>query len=158
MNAVVKNLGSFQINFNEGSQEGTNLGVREDYQLYETITNYFPPEPKAASPIFPLAFTGLILLMFAVFFIQIFTNGANLGYISFWGLLFLINFATVLFIIIFFWFGYVGPFKLNLVNTLWVLLAATPMTLFTMNYGLTPENCHVSGFQKTLTGKGKKDQ
>jgi len=67
--AVVKNLGSFQINFNEGSQEGTNIGVRDDYQLYETITNYFPPEPKDPSPVFPLAFTGLILFMFALFFI-----------------------------------------------------------------------------------------
>ena len=155
---VVKNLGSFQINFNEGSQDGTNLGVRDDYQLYETITNYFPPEPKAASPIFPMAFTGIILLMFTLFFLQIFQNGSNLGQLSFFGLLFLMNFATILLIIIFFWFGYIGPFKLNLVNTLWLLLAATPVTLFTMNYGLTPENCHVSAFQKTITGKGKKDQ
>lgn len=156
--AVVKNLGSFQINFNEGSQEGTNLGVRDDYQLYETITNYFPPEPKDPSPVFPLAFTGLILFMFTLFFIQLFSNGANLGNLSFFGLLFLINFVVILLIIIFFWFGYIGPFKLNLVTTLWILFAATPVTLFTMNYGLTPENCYVSAFQKPAAGKGKKDQ
>jgi len=36
---------------------------------------------------------------------------------------------------------------MNLVVTLWVLVAAAPFTLFTMNMGLTPEDCHVSGFQ-----------
>ena len=69
---IKKKLGVFQINFNEGSQEGTNMGIREDYQLYETITNYFPPEPEAPSPVFPMAFTALILLMFSMFFLQLF--------------------------------------------------------------------------------------
>lgn len=156
--ALEKKLGVLQINFNEGSQEGTNMGIREDYQLYETIINYFPPEPEAPSPVFPMAFTGLILLMFFWFFSQLFQNGANLGNLSFSGLLFLLNFAVILLILIFFWFGQFGPFKLNLVITLWLLAAATPITLLTMNYGLTPENCFVSPFQKVSgSGKGKKD-
>lgn len=96
--------------------------------------------------------------MFMLFFVQLFQNGSNLGNLSFFGFIFLINFAVILLIIIFFWFGNFGPFKLNLVITLWILVAATPVTLFTMNYGLTPENCYVSAFQKTSAGKGKKDQ
>lgn len=153
----VKDLGTFQINFNEGSQDGTNLGTREDYQLYETITNYFPPEPEPTSPFIPLAFSGLLGFMFFLFFVQLFSNGANLGNLSFFGLLFIINYAIILAIIVCFWLGFVGPFKLNLVITLWILAAATPVTLFTMNYGLTPENCKVSGFQKSSSGKQKKD-
>lgn len=133
------------------------MGIREDYQLYETITNYFPPEPEAPSPVFPMAFTALILLMFTMFFLQLFQNGANLGNLTFSGLVFLINFAGILLIIIFFWFGQFGPFKLNLVITLWILAALTPVTLLTMNYGLTPDNCYVSAFQKAPQGKGKKE-
>jgi len=45
---------------------------------------------------------------------------------------------------------------MNLVVTLWVLVAAAPFTLFTMNMGLTPEDCHVSGFQLPSSSKGKK--
>lgn len=155
--SFVKDLGTLQINFNEGSQEGTNMGIRDDYTLYEKITNYFPPEPEPTSPIIPLAFCGLLGFMFFMFFIQLFSNGANLGNLSFFGLIFIINYAAILAIIVFFWFGFVGPFKLNLVSTLWILAAATPVTLFTMNYGLNPENCKVSGFQKPSPAKGKKE-
>lgn len=125
--------------------------------MYEIITNYFPPEPEAQSPMIPLAFCGVLVLMFLWFFSQLFDNGSNLGNLSFFGLIFMINYAVILAILVAFWIGTVGPFKLNLVNTLWILAAATPFTLFTMNQGLTPENCHVSGFQNIYQGgKSKK--
>lgn len=66
---------------------------------------------------------------------------------SFWGLLFTLNYMGIIAIIVAFWV------KINLVNTLWILLAVAPVTLFTMNKGLTPENCHVSGFKKTEKSK-----
>lgn len=153
----VKDLGTFQVNFNEGSQDGTNLGIRDDYVLYDLITNYFPPEPPAQSPIIPLAFSGLLLFMFFVYFVQLYANGANFGNMSFFGLLFMINYGAVLLFICAFWIGSLGPYKLNLVIALWVLAAAAPVTLLMMNYGLTPENCYVSGFQKAAAGKSKKD-
>lgn len=54
-----------------------------------------------------------------------------------------------------FWFLIIVAFwiKVNLVNTLWILLAVSPFTIFVMNKGLTPENCHISGFQRPLKSK-----
>jgi hypothetical protein len=68
------------------------------------------------------------------------SNHANLSNLSFWGLVFAVNYVGILAIIVAFWI------EVNLVNTLWILLAVSPITLFTMNKGLTPENCHVPGF------------
>ena len=139
-------MGIIQINFNEGSQDGNNQGIRDDYQLYDKITNYFPPEPEAKSPIIPLAFCGLLGFMLFTFFVNLYTNGANFGNLSFFGLIFLGNYLLILLILVAFWIGDIGLIKLNLVNTLWILAALTPVTLFTMNYGLTPDNCMVSAF------------
>jgi len=71
-----------------------------------------------------------------------FSNHANWTNFSFWGFLFALNYLVILAIIVAFWV------EVNLVNTLWILLAVSPITLFTMNKGLTPENCHVPGFSK----------
>jgi hypothetical protein len=70
--------------------------------------------------------------------------------LSFWGLIFLLNYLGILGIIVAFWV------KVNLVNTLWTLLAVSPITLFTMNMGLNPENCFISGFYKPASTKGKR--
>ena len=69
---------------------------------------------------------------------------------SFWGFIFLLNYLGIIGIIVAFWL------KVNLVNTLWTLLAVSPVTIFTMNMGLTPENCYVSGFSKPVSTKGKR--
>ena len=57
-------LGILYVNFNEGSNEGTNFGIREDYKLLDKITNYFAPEEPEKSPIVPLAFTVVIISLF----------------------------------------------------------------------------------------------
>jgi len=65
-------------------------------------------------------------------------------------MIFALNYLAILGIIVAFWI------KINLVNTLWILLAVTPVTLFTMNKGLNPENCHISGFEKKEKESGSK--
>jgi hypothetical protein len=138
-------LGDLQINFNEGSSETTNTGERDDFKLYDKITNYFPPEEKSKGALIPLGFTGVIVFMFFIFVSHIYGNSANFSNLSFWGLVFAANYIGIFVIIVAFWI------KINLVNTLWILLAAAPVTLFTMNKGLTPENCHISGFHRKGT-------
>ena len=133
-------LGVLYVNFNDGKTEGTNSGVREDYKLLEKITNYFPPEEPEKGATVPLVFTVVIVSLFFYYMGQIYGSHANLSMMSFWGFIFILNYVAILAIIVAFWL------KVNLVNTLWILLAVTPVTLFTMNKGLTPENCHVSGF------------
>ena len=135
-------LGSLNINYNEGSTETNNSGIRDDFKLYEKITNYFPPEEPSKGALIPLVFTSTIGLLFIMFVNHIYSNQANFANISFWGLVFAVNYIAILAIIVAFWV------KINLVNTLWILLAAAPITLFTMNKGLTPENCHISTFYR----------
>jgi hypothetical protein len=50
--------------------------------------------------------------------------------------------------------------KINLVNTLWILLVVIPITIFTMNQGIDPKHCQVGGFENILVkpvGKGKSE-
>lgn len=113
----------------------------------DTITNYFPPEPTPKGALIPLIFSGLIVAIFLYYFQTITQLQANLSNMSFWGILFAGNYVLILLVIVAFWV------KINLINTLWILLALSPVTLFTMNKGLTPENCHISGFQKPIKSK-----
>lgn len=124
--------------------------MREDYTLFPTITNYFPPEEEEKNPLIPMIFSGIIGVCFLVFFTSIFSNQANLKNINFMGLLFVLNYLAIIGIIVAFWI------EVNLVNTLWILLAATPVTLFSMNKGIAPEDCAISGFSKQ--GVQKKSQ
>lgn len=87
---------------------------------------------------------------------QLFAHGSNLGNLSFFGFLFLVMYALILGILIAFWIGFAGPFKLNLVITLWILAAVIPVFLFFMNLGLDPELCKVQGFQNVQASKSKK--
>lgn len=57
-------VGILYVNFNEGSNERTNFGVREDYKLLEKITNYFPPEEPEKGPLVPLVFCVAIVSLF----------------------------------------------------------------------------------------------
>lgn len=143
-------MGTLQINFNEGSSEAENHGVRDDFKLLETITNYFPPEEAEKGAAIPLAFSAAIIGLLVYYVGHLYGNQANLSNLSFWGSVFTLNYILILVIIVAFWI------KINLVNTLWILLAVSPVTLFTMNQGLTPANCHISGFQRPHKG-GKKD-
>lgn len=149
-NTVTKDLGTLQINFNEGSNEINNSGSRDDYTLYPKILNYFPPEEEAKGSIIPLVFCGIIGFCFMVYFTSVFSNNANLKNLGFMGLLFVLNYFAIYAIILAFWI------EVNLVNTLWILLAATPVTLFLMNAGIAPEDCAISGFSKQ--GAQKKSQ
>jgi hypothetical protein len=101
----VKDLGTFQINFNEGSLDNDNFGIREDFKLYDKITNYFPPEEPAKGALIPLVFSGILGFMLFYYYTTLFTNGANLSNLSFWGMIFLINYIVVLVIIVAFWIG-----------------------------------------------------
>jgi hypothetical protein len=57
------------VNFIEGSNEATNFGVREDFKLYDKITNYFPPEPPTKSSIIPLLSSAFLVFMFVYYVI-----------------------------------------------------------------------------------------
>ena len=144
-------MGVLSINFNDGSVEATNFGVRDDFKLLDKITNYFPPEEEPKGALIPLVFSAILGFLFLRFVGSLYGNGSNLSLISFSGVVFAANYLLILAIIVAFWL------KINLVNTLWILAALTPVTLFTMNKGLTPENCHISGFEKKdeRQGKGK---
>jgi hypothetical protein len=144
VNSFTKDLGTLQINFNEGSNDANNSGLREDYVLFPTITNYFPPEEPPKGAFIPLVFSGIIAVGFLAYFTSIFQTEANLQNLGFWSLLFILNYVGILAIIIAFWI------KINLVNTLWILLAATPVTLFIMNKGISPESCAVQGFNRNV--------
>jgi hypothetical protein len=133
-------LGVFQVNFVDGNSEGDNLRVREDFKLLDEITNYFPPEEPQKQPTVPLAFSGVLVVMFLIFVGQVFANQGNLTNLTFFGLLFVLNYLLVLGVIVAFWI------EINLVNTLWILLALSPITLVTMNAGLVPELCEIQPF------------
>ena len=142
-------MGVLSITFNDGSIEATNFGVREDFKLLDKITNYFPPEEVEKGAMIPLVFSGILGFLFLKFVGTLYGNGANLSLLSFSGFIFALNYMLILAIIVAFWL------KINLVNTLWILAALSPITLFTMNKGLTPENCHISGFEKKEERQGK---
>lgn len=148
------NLGVLQINFNEGTLDAVNDGVRADYKLYDIITNYFPPEEPAKSPAVPIAFSVILLAAFGRYFLSLVSIKTNLTNITFWGLVFTVNYFLVLCIIMAFWI------KINLVNTLWILVVVIPITIFTMNKGIDPKHCTVGGFENILVksaGKGKNE-
>jgi hypothetical protein len=112
-------------------------GMRDDHKLLDVITNYFPPEEAQKSPIVPFAVTAVLGLLFLNFFNNMYSAGANLSNMSFSGCLFTLNYLAIMAVIVAFWF------KINLINTLWILVAMTPFTLYTMNIGLTASNCHI---------------
>ena len=115
--------------------------------MYDTITNYFPPEPAPMSPVIPLAFSGLIVFALLIFISSLFSNGANVGKLSFGGILFILNFLAIYGVIVAFWV------EINLVNTMWILAAASIPTMFTMHIGLP--DCEVPKYKKPQ--KSKKD-
>lgn len=111
--------------------------------MLDKITNYFPPEEPEKGALIPLVFAGLIICNGLYFLLKLIENKANLSNMSFWGFLFTLNYSAILVIIVAFW---VNCF--NLVNCLWIMLALSPVTLFMMNKGLTPDNCHIAQFEK----------
>jgi len=54
-------LGSLVVNFNDGSIEATNFGVRDDFKLLDKITNYFPPEEEPKGALIPLVFSAIMI-------------------------------------------------------------------------------------------------
>jgi len=119
--------------------------------MLDKITNYFPPEEPEKGALIPLVFAGLIVCNGLYFLLKLFENKANLSNMSFWGFLFTLNYSAILGIIVAFW---VNCF--NLVNCLWIMLALSPVTLFMMNKGLSPDNCHIAQFEKPGSSSGKK--
>ena len=115
--------------------------------IKNTIINIFDEVKPQKSPIIPVAFSGLTIGIFVYFFGKLYANGSNFSQYSFWGLIFTINYLMIILVIIAFWI------KINLVNTLWILLALSPFTVFTMNMALNADNCHISGFLKTKSRK-----
>lgn len=153
VNKIDLDLGSLIVNFHDGSVEATNFGVRDDYKLLDKITNYFPPEEEQKGALIPFIFSAIMIGYFLHFVGQLYSNGANLSMMTFSGMIFSLNYLVILGIIVAFWI------KVNLINTLWILLAVTPVTLFTMNKGLSPEECHISGFEKKeKESNGKKSK
>lgn len=138
------------MQFNEGSSDNNNVGIRSDYTMYDKITNYFPPEEQEKGATVPLAFSGLIAFIGLIFVGKLFGNKANLSNISFWGALFTLNYMAIIGIIVAFWIN-----CFNLVNCLWILLAVSPVTFILMNKGLTPENCHISPFEHKMKKKNQ---
>ena len=147
VNTFEKELGTLQINFNEGSADARYTAMRDDYKLLDKITNYFPPEEAQKGSIIPIIFALAISGLAFYYVSQVYTHQGNLNNMSFWGSIFVANYLLILLVIVAFWV------KVNLVNTLWILLALSPITIYVMNRGLTPENCHISGFQKPLKSK-----
>ena len=150
INQLNINLGTLNVNFNDGSLEATNFGIRDDFKLLDKITNYFPPEEPSKGALIPLLFSAVTVGLFLHFMGSMYGNSANLSNMTFGGFIFSLNYIVILLIIVAFWI------KINLVNTLWIMLAVTPVTLYTMNIGLTPKNCHISDFEKKESVSNKK--
>jgi hypothetical protein len=120
--------------------------------LYPKILNYFPPEDPPRGAFIPLLFSGVIAGLFLVFFIQRFfgsamTGASTCGNLSAWGFLFVLNYLAIYAVIVAFWV------EINLINTLWTLLAIAIPTLFLMNKGLSLDSCNVTAFSKALKSK-----
>lgn len=135
-------VGDVKVDFGGNGNDGNNRKRRTDFELYDKIINIFDEPPPQKNPILPLLVSAIIVGMLLMFMHKLIANGANHNNFSGWGFLFTVNYLVIYLVIIAFWF------KINLINTLWFLLALTPLTLFTMNKGLTADNCHISGFHK----------
>jgi|DEB0MinimDraft_12_1074336.scaffolds.fasta_scaffold49049_1 hypothetical protein len=127
-----------------GNEDNQNDGIREDFKLFEIITNYFPPEEEQKGFLIPAIFAGALGLLFLWNLGSTVGIGANLSNISFWGFLFTLDYLLILGVIVAFWI------KVNLIITLWTLVFLAPFTLILMNFGLTAENCHISAFSKMI--------
>merc|ERR1712226_1489582 len=101
--SFTKELGSLNIDFNEGSHDRVYDNVRDDYRLLDTITNYFPPEPEAKGGLIPLVFSGVLVFGFLMFVQSVFANHANLKNITGVGFIFIISYLAVYFVIVAFW-------------------------------------------------------
>jgi hypothetical protein len=55
------------VNFQDGSVEATNFGVRDDFKLLDKITNYFPPEEEQKGALIPLIFSAIVVGLFLNF-------------------------------------------------------------------------------------------
>ena len=63
---------------------------------------------------------------------------ANISRVDFWGVAMLLNIAGILAVITAFWVS------VNLIDTLWTMLALTPVTLFIFNKGMGgTANCEI---------------
>ena len=100
--------------------------MRDDYKLLDKITNYFPPEEAQKGSIIPIIFALAISGLAFYYVSQVYTHQGNLNNMSFWGSIFVANYLLILLVIVAFWV------KVNLVNTLWILLALSPITIYVM--------------------------
>ena len=96
-------MGSINVDFLDGHADRDNLGGRADFKLYGKIVNIFDVEEPEKSPLVPMVFTIAIGGLFLYFFTGIYSNGANLTDMTFWGFLFTLNFLAIIGIIVAFW-------------------------------------------------------
>lgn len=132
------NLGQIKIWFKEGMEEGVNNGIRADYRPLPQIDFTFPPAQEQISLLLPLVGCGLLAFLFFRFVLGgLFGNHANLGRLSFAGLLFIGNIALVLVIF--------GAFfiEVKLIPTLWLLLFISPISLIIGQKALSQADCNI---------------
>lgn len=71
--------------------------------MYDNIINYFPPEEEEKANFIPLLFSSGLGLMFLYFVSNLIGAGANLSNLTFWGVLFTLNYLSIFGIIVAFW-------------------------------------------------------
>lgn len=124
-------LGTLNVWFKEGQSDANNQRMNENYFPDREIIAQFPPaDEKDINPAIAFAFVVGVALAFLWYLGQQMGLKANTKRLDFWGMLILANIAAILGVIVAFWL------HVNLIDTLWILLAMAPFTLFIFSKGL----------------------
>ena len=98
--------------------------------MKEVIASYPPPDNQG-NPIVSLAIVSLIGFLLLMYIQRLIKLGASLARFSFGGFLLILALLGLMGLLIAFWIGFV-----NLLQTMWILVLTSPVSLFFLNKGL----------------------
>jgi len=131
LETVVWDLGRLEVWFKEGLHDANNQRMHENYFPKKEILSQFPPQDhREKSPILAFAGVAAIVVAFMVYLRAQMELSANTKRMDFWGSLLTVNILVLLGVIVAFWIS------INLIDTLWLLLALAPFSLFIFSKGL----------------------
>lgn len=140
-------IGTVKTVFQNGLDEGSNMGVHDQYLDKPEIINWFDTEyiehKRTDSTIIPLVFIFMICGLFVRLLINNFVKlPFNVAKMDTWGFLFVFAVLFNMGVLIVFWV------KVTLINTLWTFFFTSPFSYLIMSKALRGSaDCEVGEFK-----------
>ncbi|CDW80313.1 dolichyl-diphosphooligosaccharide--protein glycosyltransferase subunit 2-like [Stylonychia lemnae] len=146
----VWDLGTLNVWFKQGLEEGNNLGLKDIYQPDKVIVHIFPEIQPERSLFLPLIGLSLITAVFGQYVLYLLGNKANLSKLTFTGTLFILTILLILLIFTAFWI------EVKLIPTLWLLLFISPVVFLICQRGLIQADCTIPEYRAQIQGSKKR--